>query len=153
MKNFISLMILTVATAAFITMTSCSKDNSVTTVDSSLPDGKFTSQRMGTLTAQNGTPTSGTVEFGTDTKSQQWLHFTSNFKTELATGTVTIYLSKTQPIQFDPGNGNPKVRAVGIISKNGEGYFKINTSVDNTFNNVILWCGSASIPFGYAPLQ
>ena len=151
MKNLIFLLLL-MTSVAFVT-TSCDDDDNTTTTDTSLPTGNFTAQRDGTFTAQNGTPTAGLAEIGTDDDGEQFVRFGSDFKTELATGTVTIYLSKGQTLQFDPAKGNPDARAVSIVSKNGESFHRVNMPVGTDFTHVVLWCGSASIPFGYAPLQ
>jgi hypothetical protein len=132
--------------------TSCG-DEDTEIIDSSLPQGAFTASRSGTLTPENGTPTAGTVEVGTDEDNTPFLHFGSNFKTELGTGTVTVYFSKSVTFQADPGNGNPNLRLVGIISKNGEQYMKLNSTPGNDFTHLILWCGSANIPFGNAALN
>lgn len=149
MKNLIFLLFLSIVTL----MVSCNDDNNTTVIDSSKPSGKFTIQREGTFTAQNGTPTTGMAEIGIDEKGEQFVHFDSDFKTELVTGTVTVYLSKGQTLKLDPANGNPDARAIGIVSQNGENYFKVENLVSADFTHVIIWCGSASIPFGYAPLQ
>lgn len=151
MKNLVFLLLL-MTSIAFVT-TSCNDDDETTTTDSSLPTGKFTAQRDGALVAQNGTPTKGTAEIGTDEDGEQFVRFASDFMTELGTGTVTVYLSKSQTIMFDPGKGNPSVRIVGLVGKNGESFHKVSTPAGSEFTHVVLWCGSASIPFGYAPLQ
>ncbi|MEZ4884081.1 MAG: DM13 domain-containing protein [Chitinophagales bacterium] len=133
--------------------TSCSKDDDTITIDSSLPNGNFVSERSGSLTAQSGTPTAGTVELGKDEDNVNFLHFASNFTTELGTGTVGIYLSTSDTFMADPGSGNPDLILVGSVQGNGEQYVKINQTVPSSFTHVILWCNTASIPFGNAPLQ
>jgi len=136
----------------FVT-TSCSKDDETITIDSSIPTGDYTVQRTGSLTAENGTPTTGTVELGQDDDNESFLHFSSNFTTQLATGTVSVYFSTSSVFTADPGNGNPDLMLVGAIQKNGDQYFKLNSSVPSNFTHVILWCNTAGIPFGNAPLQ
>ncbi len=133
-------------------LSSCSKDNTVT-VDTSLPNGTFTPTKTGTFTAQNATPTAGTAQLGTDSKSIQFLKFGSDFKTEFGTGTVTIYLSTTMTFTASPGTGNPNLKLVGIVPKAGENYFKIDPAADPKFAYVIIWCGTANIPFGNAKLN
>lgn len=151
MKNLLFIFLL-LASVSFVT-TSCDDDDETTVVDSTRPNGDFTVQRDGDFVAQNGTPTQGMAAIGTDSQGDQFVRFGSNFRTELATGTVTVYLSKSQSLQFDPAKGNPNVRAIGIVGQNGENFFKVNTPAGSDFTHVVLWCGSASIPFGYAPLQ
>ena len=133
-------------------MVSCTKTETVT-VDSSVPNGTFTSKLSGTLTPQNGTPTAGTASVGTDGQSANWVKLGSDFKTELGTGTATLYLSTSAAYKASPGTGNPDLKLVGVISKNGEQYFKINATPESKFNYVIVWCGSANIPFGNAMLK
>ncbi|MBK8389500.1 MAG: hypothetical protein IPL23_09615 [Saprospiraceae bacterium] len=77
----------------------------------------------------------------------------SDFTTVLATGTVSVYLSTSATFKADPGKGNPDLKLIGIISKNGEQYFKMTTAPEAKFTHLILWCGSANVPFGYAMLQ
>lgn len=151
MKNLIFLLLLMLPVALFTT--ACGDDDETTTIDSSLPTGKFSALRSGALVPQNGTPTKGTAEIGTDEDGEQFVRFSSDFMTELATGTVTIYLSNSQTLMFDPGKGNPNVRIVGLVNKNGENFQKVNTTAGSEFMHVVLWCGSASIPFGYALLK
>lgn len=133
---------------------SCEDDDTETiTVDSSLPSGTFTSQRSGNFVEQNGTGTSGLAELGSDTEGEQFIRFGENFMTNLGTGTVTIFLSTSENFVANPGSGNPDLRLIGSVSMNGETFYKIEPSADSRFTHVILWCASANIPFGYAPLQ
>ncbi|MCB0644642.1 MAG: DM13 domain-containing protein, partial [Phaeodactylibacter sp.] len=122
-------------------------------IDSSLPTGTLTVARSGDFTAQNSTPTAGTAALGTDDDGETFLRFNNGFMTELGTGTVSVYLSTSENFVADPMNGNPDLRVVGAVSKNGDNYFKLDGAVDSKFTHVILWCGSANIPFGYALMQ
>ena len=137
----------------FVT-TSCSDDDETTiTIDSSVPNGELTVERTGSLIAENGTPTTGTVELGKDKDNNNFLRFDNNFTTQLATGTVTVYFSTSSVFTADPGNGNPDLILVGAVQQNGEQFFKLNSSVSSNFTHVILWCNTAGIPFGNAQLQ
>lgn len=135
------------------------EDNSPTEtmiIDSSQPSGAFTANRSGTFVYQNAAGSVGTAELGTDANGAQFLHFTSSFSTNFNTGTVTIYLSTSNDdltTQFDPGNGNPSLRIVAPVTSGGEKYFRINPAAGAEFDNVILWCASAAVPFGYAALN
>ena len=73
--------------------------------------------------------------------------------TELGTGTATVYLSTSATYKADPGKGNPDLKLLGIVAKNGEQYFKLSAAPESKFTHVIIWCGSASIPFGNTPLN
>ena len=133
-------------------LSGCSNDETIT-IDSSKPDGTFTSTKSGMFVEQNSTGSMGTVELGTDSKNIQFVKFDSDFTTNLATGTVTVYLSTSMTYTADPGNGNPDLKLVGIVTKAGENYFKVDPAAPAKFTHAILWCGSANIPFGYAELN
>lgn len=136
-----------------LSFVACENDGDTQTIDSSLPVGTFNADRSGDFVAQNGTPTSGMAAIGMDENNNTFLQFNSAFTTELGTGTVSVYLSTSENFVADPGNGNPDLRLIGAVSQNGENYFKVSSSVAGQFSHVILWCGSANIPFGYAALQ
>lgn len=148
MKRIIITMLALVAIS--ITTVSCSKETETVevAVDTAIPVGAFTVSKMGTLTAQNGTPTKGKIEIGTDSQNTTFVHLGSDFTTEQGTGTATVYLSKTATFTASPGTGNPDLKLIGIITKNGEAYYKVNGTIPAGLNYVIIWCGSANIPFG-----
>ena len=79
--------------------------------------------------------------------------FGSNFTTNLATGTVVVYLSTSDTYTADPGSGNPDLLLTGYVSENGEHYFRLDPSADAKFTHVILYCASAGVQFGNAPLN
>ncbi len=133
-------------------ISSCSKDNTIT-IDSSKPTGTFTASKTGTLVAQNATPTAGMAQLGTDSKGVQFLKFGTDFTTEFGTGTVSVYLSTSMNFVASPGTGNPDLKLVGPVIKAGENYFKIDPAAAAKFTYVILWCGTANIPFGNAKLN
>jgi hypothetical protein len=132
----------------------CSEDDPTEVViDSSLPQGPFSSMKSGMFVEQNGTGSTGTSELGTDSEGTQFLHFGNNFNTNLATGTVTVYLSTSETFMADPPNGNPDLLLVGPVKSAGENYFKIAPTAASKFTHVILWCTSVGVPFGYAALN
>lgn len=149
MKKILFATVLATATM----LMACSKDGDTVAVDSSLPEGSFTAARAGSFMAQNGTPTAGSAALGTDTKGTVFLRLLPDFTTKLTTGTVTIYFSTSATFVSNPGAGNPDLRLVGTVGKNGEMYFKLDAAIPANFTHVIVWCGSANIPFGYARLQ
>lgn len=135
------------------TFFSCDNDDDTTIVDSSMPTGSITVERSGSLVAQSGTPTSGTVELIRDEDGEWFLHLGSDFTTDTATGTLSAYFSTSDTYMAAPGNGNPDLILAGIVTKTGEQFFKLDSSVSDAFTHVIIWCNSASIPFGNAELQ
>jgi hypothetical protein len=137
-----------------VTFTSCKKDDPVTiTVDSSQPQGTFAASKTGTIVAQSGTPSKGTITYGVDSKNVAFVKFGSDFVTELGTGTVSVYMSTSETFKADPAKGNPDLKLVGPITKNGENYIKIEPALNSKFTHLILWCGTAGVPFGNAKLQ
>ena len=70
---------------------SCNKED-MTNSDAT-PKGEFTVERSGTLTAENGTPTAGTVEYGKDEDNVYFIHLGSDFTTDQNTGTLGLYFS------------------------------------------------------------
>lgn len=140
--------------ATALTFTACESDsNDPEIIDPTQPVGTFTASRSGDFVAQNNTPTDGSAMLGTDDNGDQFLRFGTDFTTELATGTVSVFLSTSDTFTADPGNGNPDLMLVGVVRGNGEQFYKFDSAVNSKFTHVILWCGTASIPFGYAPLQ
>ncbi len=133
-------------------LSACEKEVEVI-VDPTKPKGVFTVSKSGTFTEQNATGSKGAAQLGTDTDGIQFLKFGSDFSTTFATGTVTVYLSTSMTFTPDPGNGNPLLRLVGPVSKAGENFFRLDPMAETKFTHVILWCGSANVPFGYAKLQ
>ncbi|WP_424989367.1 DM13 domain-containing protein [Flagellimonas sp.] len=132
----------------------CSDDDSETiTIDSSMPVGDFVVDRQGTLTAESGTPTQGTLQLGTDSEGTYFLRFSNDFTTELSTGTVAIYFSTSSVYTADPANGNPDLMLLGNVEANGEMFVKLSGEPAAKFSHVILWCATANIPFGNAELQ
>jgi Electron transfer DM13 len=134
-------------------ITSCTKDAVTVTVDSSKPDGAFTVTKSGSFTAQSSTPTAGMVQLGTDSKGVQFLKFSSDFTTQFATGTVSVYLSTSMTWVPDPGNSNGNLRLIGPSLKAGETFYKLDPKADAKFTHVILWCGTAGVPFGNAEIK
>jgi len=133
----------------------CGDDDTTETivVDPTLPQGTFAVSRAGNFVEQNGTGSAGLAELGTDSDGVQFLRFGSDFTTNLGTGTVTVYFSTSMDFVTDPANGNPDLRLVGPVQTAGESFFRLDPNVSANFTHVILWCGSANIPFGYAELN
>jgi len=148
-----NVLLLSLFTLISLAMFTACDDDEAVIVDPTQPQGAFTVAKTGTFVEQNGTGSTGTAELGTDENGVQFLKFGSNFNTSFATGTVTVYLSTSMTFMPDPGNGNPELRLVNPVSKAGENYFRLDPAAAAKFTHVILWCGSANIPFGYAQLQ
>lgn len=149
LNTFILALFSLIALASF---SACEKEVEVI-VDPTKPQGAFSVAKSGSFVEQNGTGSKGMAQLGTDEDGVQFLKFGTDFSTTFATGTVTVYLSTSMTFTPDPGNGNPLLRLVGPVSKAGENYFRLDPQADAKFTHVILWCGSANVPFGYASIQ
>lgn len=149
--KLISIVYSMLALSLLFTIQSCKKDELVN--ESPSPKGDFTVERSGSFTAQNGTPTVGTIEYGKDEDNVYFVHFGSDFITDQATGTVGLYFSTSDTFTADPANGNPDLMQVGSVTVNGEQYFKLSAPVSSSFTHLILWCNTAAIPFGNGKLQ
>lgn len=149
--------LLFIALIASIAFTSCKKETETitetVTVDGSQPVGTFSIMKSGTLVEQNSTGTTGTVQLGTDAEGTQFLKLTGGFNSNFGTGTLIAYLSTSSTYMADPANGNPDLKLVGQVPAGGDRYLKIAPAAGAQFDNVILWCASAGIPFGYATLN
>lgn len=138
---------------AFLGLVSCSDDNDPITIDPTHPTGTLSITRSGSFVDQNAAGSMGTASLGTDTEGKEFLQFSPNFNTALATGTVTVYLSTSDTFMADPANGNPDLLIVGPVRMAGENFFAIPTGVSTAkYTHVLLWCGSVGIPFGNAAL-
>ena len=140
-------MIALLAAAMFA---SCTKTETVTvTTDSGVPD-VFTKLKGGTFVADKAASTKGMFQVGTDTKGQYFAKFSTDFITDQATGTVTVYLSTSADFKVALDKGNPDLKLIGTVSKNGEQFIKLTGAPEAKFTHVILWCGTAGVRFGYA---
>lgn len=139
---------------AFLGLVSCSDDSDPVTIDPTRPTGSLSVQRSGSFVDQNNAGSMGTASLGVDTQGKEFLSFSTNFNTALATGTVTVYLSTSATFTPDPANGNPNLLVLGPVRSSGENFFAIPTGSSTAkYTHVILWCGSVGVPFGNARLQ
>lgn len=133
------------------TLLSCSKDPAPDSpANTSTPTGLLTTSRSGFFQPQNGYNATGTAIVGTDEANQQWLQLASDFDASLSTGAVTLYLSKVQSLNLNESASNIRV---ALLSKPGEHFYKIDPAIGEDFTFAILWCASAGVQFGNAPLQ
>jgi len=153
LKNLTLSVLMLSAAIVFVSCEDDSPEVITETIDSSVPTGDLSVQRQGTFVAQNGTPTEGTAQVGTDQENEPFLRFSDDFMTAIATGTVTVYFSTSEEFVTDPANGNPDLKLVGAVQQNGERFFKLDALPTAQYTHVILWCASANIPFGNAQLQ
>ena len=139
------------AAGLLFVLPSCKKEDM--TNEDAMPKGDFTVERSGNLSGENGITTAGKVEYGKDEDNVYFVHFGSDFSTDQGSGTLGLYFSTSATFTADPQNGNPDLKSVSTVTKNGEQYFKLDGSVSSSFTHVILWCNTAQIAFGTAQLQ
>jgi hypothetical protein len=151
MKNF-KLASLFLLVSFFIIGCDDDSDPSTITINTAVPTGTFTASKTGTFVDQNTKGTKGDASLGTDVDGENFLKFDSDFATTLATGTVTVYLSTSNTLTLDASD-NSNNKLVGIVQANGETFYKLASAPDSKFTHVILWCGSARVPFGNAELK
>ena len=142
--------LLFIALLSIIGLTNCKEDAvtpTTTPAATDQPVGAFTAQRSGSLVAQSGTPTKGTMQMGTDTKGTPFFKLGTDFKSDYHTGTVTLYASKGAVYAAST------VQLISAVGKDGEQYFKLSAALSSDYTHLIVWCGSAKIPFGNAELK
>lgn len=140
--------------ALLVVSTGCKKDEvapTTTVVNNNGPVAPTTTLKTGTLVAENGTPTAGTLSVIKDANNEEWVSFNSSFTSTFATGTVTVYLAKTAARigtqRMLPPPAVPNILAVGFVTKNGAAALKIPGS-STGFSYVVLYCETAEINFG-----
>lgn len=139
---------------AFLGIVSCSDDKDPVFIDPTKPTGTFEVKRSGSFVDENNAGSMGTASLGADSQGNEFLKFNEDFNTALATGTVTVYLSTSAEFIKDPANGNPNLFAIGPVRTAGENYFAIPAGTNTAkYTHVLLWCGSAGIPFGNAEMK
>jgi len=141
--------------AAGIALVGCNDSSTNPVTNNSGPVAPTTRLKSGTLTAENGTPTVGTLTILKDANNQEWLHLNADFTSSFATGTVTVYLAKSAARIGDqrvlPPPPVPNIRAIGFVNQNGAQDLKISGSQQG-FSHVVFYCETAEINFGNAPL-
>ena len=135
-----------------LTFSACQKDENTTPVpsDPNLITGAFSATHSGVFQAQNGYRAEGTAEIGMDGANAQWLRLAPDFNTTLSTGGVTVYLSQNKSLNLGAAG---TFRRLAVVTVPGEHFYKIDPAVGIDFKFAILWCASASVPFGNAELK
>ena len=123
------------------------------------PVGTVTTLQSGTLMAENGTPTMGTLAIVRDDNDDEFLSLNDDFRSDFATGTIVVYLAKTganiksQRTNADgTPNGAGNVQAIGFVNKNGQQYLKLPSAATG-FSYVVFYCETVEINFGNALLR
>ncbi|GAA3945430.1 DM13 domain-containing protein [Hymenobacter algoricola] len=158
MKNRTSLLLLATLLAAPALLASCSDNENEPapqspTTSTVTPNGNVSTLKTGTITPQNGTPTTGMLTIVRDANNREFVQLADDFKSDFHTGTVTIYLAKaTTNIGVQRRADAGSVKVVGLVNKNGKQVFLIDRGLE-AFSTVVFYCETAAINFGAAPLQ
>lgn len=112
--------------------------------------GKVESIKGGSLMAQSGTNTKGSIDLVFDEAGNYFLHLGEDFMSEFYTGTVTVYLSTSKQLRLSESG---TFQLVSVVNESGEHFFPLPSLPESKFNYGIIWCGAAGIPFGYGDLN
>jgi len=117
------------------------------------PPGAPTGLRTGTMLPQGGVPSSGMVAIERNAAGQEFVRFEANFRTDFHTGSLGVYLAKSDGLVRVQRNADPtNVLRVGTITRDGAQTLAIPGSATG-FTHVIIHCDPAMYNFGAAQLQ
>lgn len=109
--------------------------------------------RTGTMLPQGGVPSSGTLAIVRDAAGQESVRFDASFRTDFHTGSLGVYLAKSDALIRVQRAANPSnVLRVGTITVDGAQTLAIPGSATG-FTHVIIHCDPAMYNFGAASLQ
>ena len=109
--------------------------------------------RMGAMQPQGGVPSSGTVAIVRDPTGTEAIRFEDNFRTDFHTGSLGVYLAKSDDLIRTQRAANPSnVVRVGTITRGGAQTLAISGSAAG-FTHVIIHCDAAQYNFGAALMQ
>lgn len=109
--------------------------------------------RMGPMLPQGGVPSSGTVYLERDAAGTESIRFDANFRTDFHTGSLGVYLAKSDGLVRVQRAANPaNVVRVGTITRDGAQLLAVAGSTTG-FTHIIIHCDAAQYNFGAALLQ
>ena len=109
--------------------------------------------RTGPMMSQGGIPSSGTVSLERDAMGGESIRFASNFRTDFHTGSLGVYLAKSDAQVRVQRAANPtNVVRIGTITRDGAQVLAITGSATG-YSHVIIHCDPAMYNFGAAFLQ
>lgn len=126
----------------FITLLSCTKNNTPENVQETLPAG--TVLVSGSFIS-NVHPTSGSVKIVQETSGKKYLVF-ENFRSDNGPD-LHVWLSPNT-------SANPYQTLGKLKAVNGNFFYELSSTINYTINNrVLIWCEDFSVLFGHAVLQ
>ena len=109
--------------------------------------------RTGPMMPQGGVPSSGTVSIERDAMGAESVRFAANFRTDFHTGSLGVYLAKSDALVRVQRAANPtNVVRIGTITRDGAQVLAIAGSATG-YSHVIIHCDPAQYNFGAALLQ
>lgn len=102
---------------------------------------------------QGGVPSSGTVSLERDAPGAESIRFAANFRTNFYTGSLGVYLAKSDALVRVQRAANPaNVVRIGTITRDGAQVLAVPGSATG-YPHVIIHCAAAQYNFGAALLQ
>ena len=144
--------------ATALLLSACSKDTAAPVAaapPTAVPPAGtvYTTLRTGTVMAQGGVMSGGTLAIVKAPDGAEYVQLNMDFHTEVHTGSVTIYLAKSNGEIRTQRAANPaNVLRVGSITQSGAQRLLITPSYAG-FSHVVLHCDPAQYNFGAAALQ
>ncbi|GAC1597412.1 MAG: hypothetical protein NVS3B25_22480 [Hymenobacter sp.] len=113
----------------------------------------YTVVRSGTVLAQGGVASGGTVDIVKASSGAELVRFNKDFFTDFHTGSLSIYLAKSSDQIRNQQAADPtSVVRVGTITQSGAQLLPITGSATG-FSHLILHCDPAQYNFGAAALH
>ena len=152
MKKRLASRFLLPVLAGGLLLSACSKQADEPT-PAAAPADSVTILRTGTVMAQGGVMSGGTVAIVRGADGAEYVQFNPDFHSDFHTGSLGIYLAKSNDLVRNQRALNPaNVVRVGTITQSGAQRLSI-TGVSTGFSHVILHCDPAQYNFGAAALQ
>lgn len=133
---------------------SCKSDDPITMAsNSTTPPPSRTILKTGVFTGQNGYATSGGVDVVRDSSGAEFVVTKSDFRVSGGAGTITAWL--TDATGAGNLNSSSVKLQVGTINSGFAGVyaFPVQGAMASSYSHIVMFCQSARINFGNAPLQ
>lgn len=152
-KHLRSLFLLLLLPPALL-LSSCNKETANPAPPAPPAGTTYTTLRTGTVMAQGGVMSGGTITIVKATNGEEFVKFNTDFHTDFHTGSLGIYLAKSDGLIRNQRAADPSsVFRVGTITQSGAQMLPITGTSAAGFSHVILHCDPAQYNFGAAALQ
>ncbi|GAA3963240.1 hypothetical protein [Hymenobacter antarcticus] len=152
-KRLTTRFLLPVLAALTLALGACNKSVDAPTPAAPVAPAGTTTLRMGTVVAQGGVMSGGTLDIVKAPDGTEHIRFNTGFHSDFHTGSLGIYLAKSDDLIRNQRAANPaNVLRVGTITQSGAQSLLI-TGTATGFSHVILHCDAAQYNFGAAALK